>query len=76
MQGSHVDGTNKIKAFKLLLDVAGAYWKGDEKNKVFQRVYGTAWESKEEQKKVLEKLELAAKRDHRKLGVSFRPFLF
>ncbi len=74
-KGGHVDSTNKIKAFKLL-DVAGAYWKGDEKNKMLQRVYGTAWESKEEQKKYLEKLELAAKRDHRKLGVSLDLFYF
>ena len=74
-KGGHVDSTNKIKAFKLL-DVAGAYWKGDEKNKMLQRVYGTAWESKEEQKKYLEKLELAAKRDHRKLGMSLDLFYF
>ena len=74
-RGGHVDNTNNIKAFKLL-DVAGAYWKGDEKNKMLQRVYGTAWESKEEQKKYLEKLELAAKRDHRKLGASLDLFYF
>ena len=74
-KGGHVDNTNNIKAFKLL-DVAGAYWKGDEKNKMLQRVYGTAWESKEEQKKYLEKLELAAKRDHRKLGASLDLFYF
>ena len=74
-KGGHVDNTNNIKAFKLL-DVAGAYWKGDEKNKMLQRVYGTAWESKEEQKKYLEKLELASKRDHRKLGVSLDLFYF
>ena len=74
-KGGHVDSTNNIKAFKLL-DVAGAYWRGDEKNKMLQRVYGTAWESKEEQKKYLEKLELATKRDHRKLGTSLDLFYF
>ena len=74
-KGGHVDSTNNIIAFKLL-DVAGAYWRGDEKNKMLQRVYGTAWESKEEQKKYLEKLELAAKRDHRKLGTSLDLFYF
>ena len=74
-KGGHVDSTNNIKAFKLL-DVAGAYWRGNEKNKMLQRVYGTAWESKEEQKKYLEKLELATKRDHRKLGTSLDLFYF
>ncbi len=74
-KGGHVDSTNNIKAFKLL-DVAGAYWRGNENNKMLQRVYGTAWESKEEQKKYLEKLELAAKRDHRKLGTSLDLFYF
>tara|TARA_Y100000748_G_scaffold288646_1_gene273767 strand:- start:12 stop:1781 length:1770 start_codon:yes stop_codon:yes gene_type:complete len=74
-RGDHVEHTGNIKAFKLL-DVAGAYWRGDEKNKMLQRVYGTAWESKEEQKKHLEKLELASKRDHRKLGSSLDLFYF
>ena len=50
-RGDHVEHTGNIKAFKLL-DVAGAYWRGDEKNKMLQRVYGTAWESKEEQKNI------------------------
>tara|TARA_B100000941_G_scaffold290739_1_gene274433 strand:+ start:50 stop:1810 length:1761 start_codon:yes stop_codon:yes gene_type:complete len=74
-RGGHVEKTSNIKAFKLL-DVAGAYWRGDEKNKMLQRVYGTAWESKEEQKKYLNKLELASKRDHRKLGSSLELFYF
>ena len=74
-RGEHVEHTGNIKAFKLL-DVAGAYWRGDEKNKMLQRVYGTAWESKEEQKKHLDKLELASKRDHRKLGTSLDLFYF
>ena len=74
-RGGHVEKTNNIKAFKLL-DVAGAYWKGNEKNKMLQRIYGTAWESKEEQKKYLDKLELASKRDHRKLGTSLDLFYF
>ena len=74
-RGDHVEHTGNIKAFKLL-DVAGAYWRGDEKNKMLQRVYGTAWESKEEQKKHLDKLELASKRDHRKLGTSLDLFYF
>ena len=74
-KGGHVEKTSNIKAFKLL-DVAGAYWKGNEKNKMLQRIYGTAWESKEEQKKYLDKLELASKRDHRKLGTSLDLFYF
>ncbi len=74
-RGGHVESTKNIVAFKLL-DVAGAYWKGDENNPMLQRVYGTAWESKETLKEHLEKLELAAKRDHRKLGVSLSLFYF
>ncbi len=74
-RGGHVESTKNITAFKLL-DVAGAYWKGDENNPMLQRVYGTAWESKEALKEHLKKLELAAKRDHRKLGVSLDLFYF
>jgi threonyl-tRNA synthetase len=65
--GPHVPDTSKIKAFKLL-SIAGAYWKGDEKNKQLQRIYGTAWFTKKELDEYLQKLEEAKKRDHRKLG--------
>jgi len=66
-RGPHVPDTSKIKAFKLL-SIAGAYWKGNEKNKQLQRIYGTAWFTKKEQDEYLAKLEEAKKRDHRKLG--------
>ncbi len=66
-RGPHVPNTKKIKAFKLL-SVAGAYWKGSEKNQQLQRIYGTAWFTKKEQDEYLQKLEEAKKRDHRKLG--------
>ncbi len=66
-RGPHVPDTSKIKAFKLL-SIAGAYWKGDEKNKQLQRIYGTAWFTKKELDDYLHKLEEAKKRDHRKLG--------
>ncbi|MDX2151694.1 MAG: threonine--tRNA ligase [Bryobacteraceae bacterium] len=66
-RGPHVPSTGKIKAFKLL-SVAGAYWKGDEKNQQLQRIYGTAFFSKKELEEYLHKLEEAKKRDHRKLG--------
>src|ERR1700761_2481597 len=66
-RGPHVSDTSKIKAFKLL-SIAGAYWKGDEKNKQLQRIYGTAWFTKKELDEYLNKLEEAKKRDHRKLG--------
>ena len=66
-RGPHVPSTSKIKAFKLL-SIAGAYWKGDEKNKQLQRIYGTAFFSKKELDEYLAKLEEAKKRDHRKLG--------
>src|ERR1700684_4132934 len=66
-RGPHVPSTAKIKAFKLL-SIAGAYWKGDEKNKQLQRIYGTAFFNKKEQDEYLTKLEEAKKRDHRKLG--------
>jgi len=66
-RGPHVPSTKKIKAFKLL-SIAGAYWKGDEKNAQLQRIYGTAFFSKKELDEHLAKLEEAKKRDHRKLG--------
>src|SRR5690349_15442810 len=68
-RGPHVENTKEIKpdAFKLM-NIAGAYWRGDEKNKMLQRIYGTAWEKAEDLKQYLWKLEEAKKRDHRKLG--------
>src|ERR1051326_6985257 len=66
-RGPHVPHTSKLKAFKLL-SIAGAYWKGDEKNKQLQRIYGTAWFTKKELDEYLARLEEAKKRDHRKLG--------
>lgn len=65
--GPHLENTRKIKAFKLL-SVAGAYWRGSEKNKMLQRIYATAFASKDELKEYLTMLEEAKKRDHRKLG--------
>ena len=66
-RGPHVPGAGEIKAVKLL-SIAGAYWRGDEKRKMLQRIYGTAFAGKEELKKYLEFLEEVKKRDHRKLG--------
>ena len=66
-RGPHVPSTNKLKVFKLM-KVAGAYWRGDAKNEMLQRIYGTAWSSKEELDAYLFQLEEAEKRDHRKLG--------
>ena len=66
-RGPHVPSTGKIKAFKLL-SIAGAYWKGDEKNPQLQRIYGTAFFTKKELDEYLNRLEEAKKRDHRKLG--------
>ncbi len=68
-RGSHIDSTGEIKsdAFKLL-KIAGAYWRGSEKNKMFQRIYGTAWENKKDLEAYLKKLAEAEKRDHRKIG--------
>lgn len=65
--GPHVASTGKVKAFKLQ-SLAGAYWRGDEKNKMLQRIYGTAFEKKEELDEYLHLLEEVARRDHRKLG--------
>jgi len=66
-RGPHVPSTTSIKAFKLL-SVAGAYWKGNEKNQQLQRIYGTAWFNKKDLDAYLQKLEEAKKRDHRKIG--------
>jgi threonyl-tRNA synthetase len=66
-RGPHVGSTGEIKAFKLL-SVAGAYWRGDEKNVMLQRIYGTAWGSKQELADYLARLEEAKQRDHRHLG--------
>ena len=73
--GPHVNYTAKVKAFKLL-SIAGAYWHGDEKNKMLTRVYGTAFENKEDLQKHLEMLEEAKKRDHRKLGRELEIFFY
>lgn len=66
-RGPHLPSTGKIKHFKLL-SVAGAYWRGDENNKMLQRIYGTSWFKKEDLTNYLNRLEEAKKRDHRKLG--------
>ena len=65
--GPHVESTKKIKAFKLL-NTSSAYWRGDERNPVLQRIYGTAWNTEKELRIYLKRLEEAKKRDHRKLG--------
>ncbi len=76
-RGPHVENTKQIKpdAFKLM-NVAGAYWRGDEHNKMLQRIYGTAWESKKDLDNYLWQLEEAKKRDHRKLGKELEIFIF
>jgi len=66
-RGPHVPSTAKLKVFKLM-KVAGAYWRGDSKNEMLTRVYGTAWAKKEDQEAYLHRLEEAEKRDHRKIG--------
>ena len=66
-RGPHVPSTGKLRVFKLR-KVAGAYWRGDSKNEMLQRIYGTAWVKKEDQDAYLHRLEEAEKRDHRKLG--------
>ena len=66
-RGPHVPSTGKLKHFKLM-KVAGAYWRGDHRNEMLQRVYGTAWSTKDELQQYLTMLEEAEKRDHRKLG--------
>ena len=76
-KGPHVDSTADLKDIAFKLDkIAGAYWKGDEKNKMLQRIYGLAFETKEELDKYLKQIEEAEKRDHRKLGVELDLFSF
>ncbi len=74
-RGPHVASTGVIKHFKLL-STAGAYWRGNENNKMLQRIYGTAWYSKKEMEAYLERLEEAKKRDHRKLGKQMEIYTF
>ena len=74
-RGPHVPSTGKLKVFKLM-KLAGAYWRGDSKNEMLQRIYGTAWARKEEQEAYLHMLEEADKRDHRKLGRALDLFHF
>src|SRR5256885_6654223 len=66
-RGPHVPSTGKLKVFKLM-KVAGAYWRGDSRNEMLQRIYGTAWAKKEDQDAYLRRIEEAGKHDHRKLG--------
>ncbi|MFD0717544.1 threonine--tRNA ligase [Paenibacillus sp. GCM10027626] len=74
-RGPHLPSTGRIKAFKLL-SVAGAYWRGDSKNKMLQRIYGTAFQKQSELEEHLHFLEEAKKRDHRKLGRELKMFTF
>ena len=74
-RGPHVSNTSKIKYFKLL-STSGAYWRGNEKNKMLQRIYGTVFSRKEDLKEYLHNLEEAKKRDHRKLGKELSIFTF
>ena len=74
-RGPHVNSMKHLRAFKLT-HVAGAYWRGDSKNKMLQRVYGTLWNSEKDLKKHLSNIEEASKRDHRKLGQKFDLFHF
>jgi threonyl-tRNA synthetase len=72
-RGPHVPSTGKLKVFKLMR-VAGAYWRGDSRNEMLQRIYGTAWATQEEQDAYLKMLEEAEKRDHRRLGTQLDLF--
>ena len=74
-RGPHVPSIGKLKVFKLM-KLAGAYWRGDSKNEMLQRIYGTAWAKKEDQELYLHNLEEAEKRDHRKLGKQLDFFHF
>lgn len=74
-RGPHVPSTGKLKVFKLM-KVAGAYWRGDSNNEMLQRIYGTAWATKEDQQAYLTMLEEAERRDHRKLGKELDLFHF
>ncbi|HLE90563.1 MAG TPA: threonine--tRNA ligase [Anaerolineales bacterium] len=76
-RGPHVDNTKQIKPDAVkLMSIAGAYWRGDENNKMLQRIYGTAWENAQQLKDHLWQLEEAKKRDHRKLGKELEIFIF
>lgn len=72
-RGPHVPDTGKLKAFKLT-KIAGAYWRGDAKNEMLQRIYGTAWADKKDLKDYLQRLEEAERRDHRKIGKTLNLF--
>ena len=72
-RGPHVPSTGKLKVFKLM-KLAGAYWRGDSRNEMLQRIYGTAWGKKEDQEAYLKRLEEAEKRDHRRLGTQLDLF--
>ena len=74
-RGPHIPSTGKIKHFKLL-SISGAYWRGDENNKMLQRIYGTVFAKKDDLKKYLNMLEEAKKRDHRKIGKEMNLFAF
>lgn len=74
-RGPHVPSTGKLKVFKLM-KVAGAYWRGDSNNEMLQRIYGTAWATKEDQDAYLHMLEEAERRDHRKIGRDLDLFHF
>jgi threonyl-tRNA synthetase len=74
-RGPHVPSTGRLKVFKLM-KVAGAYWRGDSRNEMLQRIYGTAWAKKEDQDAYLKMLEEAERRDHRKLGRELDLFHF
>jgi len=74
-RGPHVPSTGKLKVFKLT-KVAGAYWRGDSNNEMLQRIYGTAWATKQEQDEYLHMLAEAEKRDHRRLGANLTCFTF
>jgi threonyl-tRNA synthetase len=76
-RGPHVDNTKQINpAAVKLMSIAGAYWRGDENNKMLTRIYGTAWEKPDDLKQYLQMLEEAKKRDHRKLGKELEIFIF
>jgi threonyl-tRNA synthetase len=76
-RGPHVENTKQINPAAIkLMSIAGAYWRGDENNKMLTRIYGTAWEKPDELKQYLQMLEEAKKRDHRKLGKELEIFIF
>jgi threonyl-tRNA synthetase len=76
-RGPHVEHTGKVNPSAVkLMSIAGAYWRGDEKNKMLTRIYGTAWRTSQELEEYLHKLEEAKKRDHRKLGKDLEIFFF